>query len=62
MDEAPQRDLNAALVRSGTSHVRPPRPVALTAGEKATGWLWGRLQTPEGTWVGLATIFRGRFS
>ena len=54
-------ELTAALARPNASWVSPPRPVALTKEVRATGWLWGRLLTPEGTWLGLATIFRGRF-
>lgn len=54
-------ELTAALARPNASWVSPPRPVALTTEARATGWLWGRLLTPEGTWLGLATIFRGRF-
>ena len=23
------------------------------------GWLWGRQQTADGTWLGLATLFEG---
>ncbi|MCZ2837156.1 hypothetical protein [Modestobacter sp. VKM Ac-2985] len=60
-DEALQRELDAALARPGALHVRPPRPVELAGEEKATGWLWGQLRTTDGTWLGLATIHRGRF-
>ena len=60
-DEALQRDLEAALARPGARHVRPPRPVALTTAAKATGWLWGQMPDGAGGWLGLATIFRGRF-
>jgi hypothetical protein len=61
VDEALQSELQAALARPGASWVIPPRPVALTTEEKVTGWLWGRMRTEDGTWLGLATIHRGRF-
>lgn len=60
-DEGLQAEIQAALSRPGASHVSPPRPVALTTVEHAVGWLWGRQRTADGTWLGLATIFRGRF-
>jgi hypothetical protein len=25
------------------------------------GWLWGRMRTADGTWLGLATLYPGRF-
>ncbi len=37
-----------------------PRPVALTTDKEATGWLFGRMKLDDGTWLGLATIHRGR--
>ncbi|WP_138758742.1 hypothetical protein [Modestobacter altitudinis] len=60
-DEALADDLQAALARPGASWVSPPRPVALTTEDKATGWLWCRQRTADGIWLGLATIFYGRF-
>jgi len=54
-----QRALDAALARPGASHVRPPRPVALTTGDRVAGWLWGRMRTEDGTWLGLAALFHG---
>jgi len=43
--------------------VSPPRPVALAAarpgGDKVVGWLWGRLCTETGVWLGLATLYYG---
>ena len=63
MDEALREELRAALARPGASWVDPPRPVALTTGDpvqRATGWLWGRQQLEDGTWLGLATVFFGR--
>lgn len=59
-----EREISAALATRDASRVLPPRPVALTTGDpeqKATGWLWGRKRTEDGVWLGLATIFRGRF-
>jgi hypothetical protein len=56
-----ERELSAALSRPGSSRVIPPRPVALTTEERATGWLFGRMRLNDGTWLGLATIHRGRF-
>ena len=41
--------------------MKPPRPVALVGGDRVTGWLWGRMKTEDGTWLGLATLFPGRF-
>jgi hypothetical protein len=41
--------------------VIPPRPVSLITEERVTGWLWGRMQTDTGAWLGLATLHRGRF-
>lgn len=60
-DEALADDLRAALARPGASWVSPPRPVALVGEQRGAGWLWGRQQTSEGVWLGLATIFLGRF-
>jgi hypothetical protein len=60
-DEALKSELQAALARPGASHVTPPRPVALLTAERVTGWLWGRMRTTEGTWLGLATMYQGRF-
>lgn len=61
VSEELEAELTAALAWPGASWVSPPRPVALTTEERATGWLWGRLQTVEGDWLGLATIHRGTF-
>jgi hypothetical protein len=41
--------------------VIPPKPVALVGPKRGTGWLWGRKRNPDGTRLGLATLFRGRF-
>jgi hypothetical protein len=60
-DGALKSELQAALARPGASHVTPPRPVSLVTGDKVAGWLWGRMRTAEGTWLGLATMYRGRF-
>jgi hypothetical protein len=57
-DEDLEREITAALARRGASRVNPPKPVAHADG---AGWLWGRLQTPTGAWLGLASLFRGRF-
>lgn len=57
--EALEDELQAALARPGASRVIPPRPVAHAEG--GTGWLWGRMRTDAGVWLGLATVFRGRF-
>ena len=53
-----ERELSAALARPGASRVHPPRPVA--CGEHA-GWLWGRMRTDTGAWLGLVTLYRGYF-
>lgn len=55
-DEDLERELSAALARPGASRVIPPRPVAHADG---TGWLWGRMRTADGSWLGLATLHRG---
>lgn len=60
-DEGLQSDLEAALARPGASWVSPPRPVALATEEHVVGWLWGRMKTSDGAWLGLATLFAGRF-
>src|SRR3954447_3489209 len=60
-DEQFESELSAALSRPGSSRVIPLKPVALTTETRATGWLWGRQRTPEGAWVGLATIHYGTF-
>ncbi|MGY1845528.1 hypothetical protein [Modestobacter sp. SYSU DS0875] len=39
----------------------PPRPVALAGDQQGTGWLFGRMRLDDGSWIGLATIHRGRF-
>jgi hypothetical protein len=51
--------LEAALARPGGAHVRPPRPVALMTGDerKVVGWLWGRMRTADGIWLGLTTLY-----
>lgn len=54
-----QNELTAALARPGASWVNPPRPVALTTADRVTGWLWGRMRTEDGVWLGLATLYRG---
>ena len=59
ISDALETELSAALSRPGASRVIPPKPVALTNESKATGWLFGRLRLPDGTWLGLATIWRG---
>lgn len=58
-DEGLVSALQAALARPHASHVNPPRPVALTTEEKVVGWLWGRMWTADGTWLGLATLYHG---
>jgi hypothetical protein len=58
-DEGLTSALQAALARPDASYVNPPRPVALVGAQKVTGWLWGRLRTADGTWLGLATLYRG---
>ena len=55
-DEQLETELRAALARPGASRVTPPRPVAHADG---AGWLWGRLRTDAGTWLGLAALYRG---
>jgi hypothetical protein len=59
--EALEAELQAALSRPGASRVIPPRPVSLISADKACGWLWGRMRTEAGAWLGLATVFSGRF-
>ena len=54
-DEQLADELQAALARPRASHVTPPRPVALATEENVVGRLWGRMQTVDGTWLGLAT-------
>jgi hypothetical protein len=61
VSEELERELTAALARPGASWVSPRRPVALTTEAEATGWLFGRMRLDDGTWLGLATIHRGRF-
>ncbi|WP_147263182.1 hypothetical protein [Geodermatophilus sp. TF02-6] len=51
-----ERELQAAPARPRASRVLPPRPVAHATG---VGWLWGRMQLPDGSWLGLATLFTG---
>jgi hypothetical protein len=58
-NEELEADLQTALSRPGASRVIPPRPVARAGG--GTGWLWGRMRLEDGAWLGLATVFRGRF-
>ncbi|MCZ2826009.1 MULTISPECIES: hypothetical protein [unclassified Modestobacter] len=58
-DERLAEQLQAALARPHASHVSPPRPVALATEDKVVGWLWGRLQTEEGAWLGPATMYYG---
>lgn len=58
-DEQLKNELTAALARPGASWVSPPRPVALITEDRVAGWLWGRLQTADGAWLGLATLYRG---
>jgi hypothetical protein len=54
-----ERELMSALTRPGASRVVPPRPVAHADGR--TGWLWGRMRTDAGAWLGLATLHAGYF-
>jgi hypothetical protein len=54
-----QRELQAALARPHASWVDSPRPVSLTTGDRVVGWLWGRMHTEAGVWLGLATLFHG---
>jgi hypothetical protein len=58
-DEALKAEIQAAMARPGASWVDPPRPVAHTQRARVVGWLWGRQQTEDGTWLGLATLFEG---
>jgi hypothetical protein len=60
-DEGLASELQAALARPHASYVQPPRPVALVGEQKVTGWLWGRMRTADGAWLGLATLWRGSF-
>jgi len=66
-DEQLKDELQAALARPHASHVSPPRPVPLAAGERAAGarsavgWLWGRMRTADRTWLGLATVWTSTF-
>jgi hypothetical protein len=60
-DAVLESELQAALARPGASHVTPPRPVALVGEQNVMGWLWGRMRTADGTWLGWATLFAGRF-
>ena len=54
-------EIRQALARPGASWVDPPRPVAHTQRARVTGWLWGRARLEDGTWLGLATLYEGRF-
>jgi hypothetical protein len=66
-DEQLKAELQAALARPYASYVSPPRPVALSGGghavdeRKVVGWLWGQMRTDDGTWLGLATLWKGTF-
>ncbi|WP_170977804.1 hypothetical protein [Blastococcus sp. CCUG 61487] len=60
-DEDLERELRAALARPGASWVSPPKPVAVRGRPGHTGWLWGRMRTAEGAWLGLATVHQGFF-
>jgi hypothetical protein len=60
-DDALEREITAALARRGASRVIPPRPVALVGADRVTGWLFGRLLTEDGAWLGLASLFAGTF-
>jgi hypothetical protein len=55
-----ESELQAALARPRATRVTPPRPVELIGVKKVTGWLWGRMKTDAGAWLGLATLHRGR--
>jgi hypothetical protein len=57
-DEQLTDELQAALARPHASHMSP-RPVALATEDKVVGWLWGRMQTADGAWLGLATLYPG---
>lgn len=54
-DEDLEREIGAALARPGASRMIPPRPVSCTDGR--SGWLWGRLRTGTGAWLGLVTLY-----
>lgn len=58
-DDDLKSEIQAALARPGASWVDPPRPVALTTGKRAAGWLWGQMRTKVGSWLGLASLFHG---
>ena len=51
-----ERELQAALARPRASRVLPPRPAAHATG---AGWLWGRMQLADGSWLGLASLYTG---
>lgn len=53
-----EHELQQALAGPRASRVIPPKPVAHTTG---AGWLWGRKHLPDGSWLGLATIYTGYF-
>ena len=55
-DEELEAEIRAALAQAGASRVTPPKPVAHADGN---GWLYGRLLTADGTWLGLAALYRG---
>ena len=64
ISEALDGELTAALARPAASWVSPPRPVALTTDDpaaKVVGWLYGRMRLDDGSWLGLAALFAGRF-
>ncbi|TKJ24355.1 hypothetical protein [Blastococcus sp. CCUG 61487] len=54
-DEDLEREISAALSRPGASRVVPTRPVGCSDGR--SGWLWGRMRTAAGAWLGLATLY-----
>jgi hypothetical protein len=57
-DEELEEEIRLALARPGASRVSPPRPVSHATG---AGWLYGRMRTPEGAWLGLAVLQTGYF-
>lgn len=60
-DEDLEREITAALARPHASRVNPPKPVAVVGRDGVTGWLWGRMKTDAGAWLGLATVHEGWF-
>lgn len=56
-DEDLEAEIRAALARPGASRITPPKPVAHADGR--TGWLFGRMRTDTGAWLGLASLYGG---